>query len=170
MRKFNILFFFLFNIGFMNAALKIGTLAPDFKLKDEQGVTRSLSSFHGNKVALVFYPKNDSYYCTKEACSLREGFSLFKKNNIIVLGISYADPSENKAFKEKHALPFTLLSDTKKKVSKLYDTYIWWSLGFFPKRRTFLIDEHGILVGILDDVDVERHAQQIINTFISFSA
>ena len=150
---------------YAEAKVKVGKKAPDFTLKDETGQEITLSSLLGNKVALFFYPKNDSYNCTKEACSLRDGSKQLKDANIVILGISYDKPAQNKKFKDKYSLPYNLLSDYKKKVSKLYGTDSWLTLGFFPKRKTFLIDEEGYIVAILDDIDVEHHAQQIVDTF-----
>lgn len=149
----------------LNAGVKIGKQVPNFCLLDEEGESVTRETLQGKKVALVFYPKNDSYYCTKEVCSLRDGSALLAKNNITVFGVSYDKPKNNKAFKEKYNVPFSILSDTDKSVSKKFGTHTWWTLGFFPKRKTFLINENGILVAILDEVDVEKHAQQIVDSF-----
>lgn len=149
----------------IQAKTKVGKQAPDFVLKNEKGQEIALSSLRGTKVALFFYPKNDSYYCTKQACSLRNGSTQLKENNIVIFGVNYSKPKDNKKFKDKYSLPYSLLSDTNKKVSSLYGTYSWYTLGFFPKRITFLIDEQGIVIAILHDIDVENHAEQIIMTF-----
>ena len=68
--------------------LCIGDSAPDFTLPNQDGVDISLSSFKGSRVVIYFYPKDDTPGCTKEACSFRDNWDLFKANNIQVLGIS----------------------------------------------------------------------------------
>src|SRR5579872_2337534 len=70
-------------------SLKPGDAAPEFSLADETGAMRTLHEFKGHKVVLFFYPKDSSPGCTKEACGLRDAFVIYRKNNIIVLGVSY---------------------------------------------------------------------------------
>ena len=147
------------------ARLKSGDKAPEFTLRDENGDERSLSSYAGKKVALYFYPKNDTPGCTEQACSLRDGFKQLGSKGIVVLGVSYGSPASNKKFKEKHSLPFILLSDSKKKVARAYGATVWYSFGFFPRRVTILIDEKGYIVDRLRSVDVSNHADQIIKAF-----
>mgnify|MGYP006177045189 CR=1 FL=1 len=65
--------------------LKEGTTAPAFKTTDQNGETVSLKDLRGRKVVLYFYPKDDTPGCTKEACSFRDAFSKFKKQDIVVL-------------------------------------------------------------------------------------
>lgn len=140
-------------------------MAPDFQLRDESGKLRTLQEFRGNKVALYFYPKDDSPGCTKQACSLRDGFQDLKEANIIILGISYDSPESHQKFKKKYNLPFLLLSDENRKVAKKYGSS-WGILGdLLVKRQTYLIDEDGKIMKILKNVDVNQHAQEVINAF-----
>jgi len=145
--------------------LRVGDLAPDFKLPDETGKLRSLSEFRGNKVALYFYPKDDTPGCTRQACSIRDGYEDLQKAGIIILGISYDTPESHRKFKEKYQLPFTLLSDGEKHVTKKYGAS--WGLlgGVVIKRQTFLLDLQGEIVHILKNVDVSRHAQEILQAY-----
>lgn len=148
-----------------NMSLSIGDIAPDFKLRDETGTWRSLNEFRGNKVALYFYPKDDTPGCTKQACSLRDGYEDLQKANIIVLGISYDTPESHQKFIEKYALPFPLLSDEEKSVAKNYGSS-WGILGnLIIKRQTYLLDEKGKILHILKNVNVSKHAQEIIYAF-----
>ena len=139
----------------------VGNQAPDFTLPDENGVEQTLSAQRGKKMVIYFYPKDGTPGCTKEACSLRDGYGLLQQAGITIWGISYDSPKSHKAFKAKHHLPFTLLSDSTKEVAKLYGVKGW----FFVDRVTFLIDEKGVVVQRLDDVDVSAHAQQIVDAF-----
>ena len=142
-------------------AVQVGQKAPNFTLKDETGKLRSLSDMAGHKMVIYFYPKDDTPGCTKQACSIRDGFADLNQAGITVWGISYDSPESHKKFKEKYTLPFTLLSDYHKEVSKQYGVSGW----FFPDRVTFLINQDGTIIDILKDINVREHAQQIITAF-----
>lgn len=143
--------------------LKIGDKAPDFTLQDENKELRTLASFGESKVVLFFYPADGSPHCTAEACSLRDGYSELEKNNITILGVSYDSPESHKSFKEKYALPFTLLSDETKNVADAYGAYRWYT-WFAPKRMTFLI-ESGKIVNIFTDIDIKNQSAMILEAF-----
>ncbi len=142
----------------VHAELKIGDPAPDFTLTDMDGKDHTLSGYKGRIIALYFYPKNDTPGCTKEACNLRDNFATLSEAGITVLGVSYDSPDSHKAFTEKHKLPFTLLSDSKKTVSKLYGA----DGMLMPKRMTFLIDAEGKIMHVFDSVKTDAHAAQIM--------
>lgn len=141
----------------------VGYQAPDFTLRDQAGNFHTLSKMSGKKVVIYFYPKDDTPGCTKQACSLRDGFADLKAADITIWGISYDSPESHQEFKKKYALPFPLLSDADKSVSKLYDADGW----FMPSRVTILIDKDGVVIDILKDIDVSSHADQIIKAFAS---
>lgn len=141
--------------------LKVGDNAPDFTLSDQNGKEHTLSNYLGENIVVYFYPKDDTPGCTKEACSIRDNFTLFEENNITVFGISYDSPKSHKKFAEKYNLPFTLLSDSDKSVARLYN-----SKGLFmAKRNTFLIDKDGLIFRIYKNVDVSTHTENILNDF-----
>ena len=143
-------------------SLYIGGKAPDFTLPDADGNLHTLSAYRGKRVALYFYPKDGTSGCANQACSLRNSFNDLAARNIVVLGISHDSVESHAKFKKRHALPFALLSDTDKSISTLYDAC---GLLGFAKRKTFLIDEKGVIVDILDSIDTYNHAQQIIESF-----
>lgn len=152
-----------------HAKLQVGDKAPEFSLQDETNTVRSLSEFGRNKVVLFFYPKDGSYYCTKEACSLRDANELYKEHGITVLGISYDSPKSHLKFKQENHLPFTLLSDSKKEVAKMYGLgssglFCRFINYFYPERVTFLIDK-GIIVSILRNINVNTQAEDILEAF-----
>ncbi len=152
-----------------NAQLKVGDKAPEFSLKDETNKVRSLSEFNKDKVVIFFYPKDGSPNCTKEACSLRDANTIYKKHGVVVLGISYDSPESHLKFKQEHHLPFPLLSDTNKKVAKMYGLGSGW-FGkrilnhFYPERVTFLIDQ-GNIVQIIKNINVNTQAHDILKAF-----
>src|SRR5918999_1219430 len=127
--------------------LKEGDAAPEFTARDAEGKEVSLSSLRGQKVALYFYPKDDTPGCTKQACSLRDGFAEFEREGIKVLGVSLDDERSHQKFAAKYDLPFTLLADTDHAVADAYGVY--GEKSFMGKkymgvdRKTFLIDEEG---------------------------
>jgi len=141
--------------------LKIGDMAPDFKLKDDTGKVRTLSDFEDQYLVVYFYPKNDTPGCTKQACSFRDDYSSFKEKNINVVGISFDSAESHKKFKEKYNLPFILLSDTSREVAAAYGATSGMK-SLFPKRITFMIDPQGKIFHIFDNVSVTEHAQNVL--------
>ena len=116
------------------------TKAPDFTLPDSEGNKVSLSDYSGKRVLLVFYPADDSPVCTTQLCSYRDNYTEFTKRGITILGISIDSVDSHKQFGEKNSLPFTLLSDHDKRVSKLYDAIAFLGIS---QRAYVLIDEAG---------------------------
>ena len=145
--------------------LKIGDKAPDFNLIDQEGKTAKLSDFKGKKLVLYFYPKDDTPGCTKEACSFRDSMSDLKKSNAEVIGISNDDELSHKKFSDKFSLPFRLLCDVDKKVSKDYGVYeLKQSMGnsyYGIVRSTFIINEKGLIEKIFYKVNPENHVDEI---------
>ncbi len=144
----------------MNKPLAVGSIAPDFSLPDQEKKVRSLKEFRGSYVVLYFYPKDETPGCTQEACQLRDDFSAFTEQGIVILGVSYDSPASHKAFKENHLLPFTLLSDSDKTVAKKYGAYRWFIP--FARRITYVIDPQGVICAVIPNVDVSTHASQIL--------
>ena|SRR3990167_1824455 len=146
-------------------SLRIGDIAPNFILLDENEQAIALKDFANKKIVLYFYPKDNTPNCTKEACQLRDAFAIYKKNNIIILGVSYDSPQSHAKFKNKNNLPFTLLSDQSGDVAKLYGANTNLLSWFFPDRKTILIDENGKVIQIFKDVDVKTHSEKILKAF-----
>jgi peroxiredoxin Q/BCP len=142
------------------ATLRLGQVASDFQLTDDHGNMRTLAKCKGKKVALIFYPKDGSPYCTKQAKNIKEHFKKLTDQNIVVFGISSDDTKKHSEFKAKYELPFDLLTAPQ----EFIDTY---GAGgwIFNSRVTILIDENGIIVAIIDKVDIQKHAQQILDGF-----
>ena len=146
-----------------------GDNAPDFKAKDQNGKPVSLSDFKGKKVALYFYPEDDTPTCTIEACNLRDNFALLKKNGITVLGVSPDDEKKHKKFEKKFDLPFTLLADEGKKIIDKYG--VWGEKNLYGRkymglhRTTFLIDEKGVIKKIFKKPRSKMHSQEILKAW-----
>ncbi|MGI8542587.1 MAG: thioredoxin-dependent thiol peroxidase [Aridibacter sp.] len=146
-----------------------GEKAPDFTGKDQNGEEIKLSDYKGKKVVLYFYPKDDTPGCTKQACSLRDGFAELKKNNIEVLGVSADDKESHQKFIEKYDLPFTLLADTEKEIINKYGVYgeknMYGKKYMGIKRTAFLIDEKGKIKKIFKRVKTDEHADEVLKAF-----
>lgn len=124
--------------------LKIGDKAPDFTLQTAEGNDFQLSqTLLQHNVVMYFYPKNDTRGCTAQACSFRDQYEVFRENNAQVIGISSDDTTSHQQFSAKHQLPFTLLSDAKGQVRKLYR--VPRTFGIVPGRVTYLIDKEGVV-------------------------
>lgn len=146
---------------------QIGQTAPDFALPDETGKVHQLSDYRGQKVVLYFYPMDETPFCTREACNLRDNFNVLTEANIKLLGISYDSEVSHRKFKETHSLPFSLLSDADKRVARLYGANGGLFQAWLPRRVSFLIDEKGKLFKIIENVKVNSHAEQILAAFRS---
>ena len=147
--------------------LEIGTKAPDFTLPDQNGEEHSLSDYIGKKVILYFYPKDNTPGCTKQACSFGELLPQFTEKGAVVIGISKDSVASHKKFEEKYGLPFTLLSDTERKVIEAYD--VWKEKKNYGKvsmgvvRTTYLIDEKGVIVKAFGKVKAAENPGDMLN-------
>lgn len=150
----------LLNIFAQDKKLKVGDTAPDFTLPDALGNIYTLSSFRGKSpVIIYFYPKANTPGCTKQACGIRDEWSKFEANNIPVLGISVDSKEALQNFASKYKLNFPLLSDKSKNVCKSYGVLNF--LGF-ANRVTFIIDKEGKIAFIIEKVDLETHAKEVL--------
>ncbi|MFT3744263.1 MAG: thioredoxin-dependent thiol peroxidase [Pyrinomonadaceae bacterium] len=148
--------------------LKEGDKAPDFSSKDQNGNEVKLSDFAGKRLALYFYPKDDTPGCTKEACSFRDTDAIYRKKGITVLGVSTDSEKAHQKFISKYQLPFDLLADVDKKIVEDYG--VWGEKSMYGRkymgtfRKTFLIDD-GKIVKIFEKVDVAKHADEVLEAF-----
>jgi peroxiredoxin Q/BCP len=127
----------------------------------------SLKSFHGRRLVLYFYPKDNTPGCTTESQDFARLHPFFKKAGAAVLGISRDSVKSHEGFKQKFALPFDLLSDETDQLTKAFDVirlknmYGKKFLGI--ERSTFVFDEKGKLLRSWRKVKVEGHAQEVLN-------
>jgi len=149
--------------------LKEGTIAPNFTANDANGATIRLKDLRGKKVVLYFYPKDDTPGCTKEACSFRDAFAGFRKQDIEVLGVSVDSEASHQKFIAKYKLPFTLLADPDHLIADAYGVYgekkFMGRTYMGVKRITFLIDEKGKIRKVFEKVKPEEHAREVLEAF-----
>lgn len=146
----------------MEITLKEGDKAPDFSVKDGQGNTVKLSQFSGTKnVVLYFYPKDDTPGCTVEACSFRDNLAQFNQKDTVVLGVSIDSAESHQKFQKKYQLPFTLLVDEGREISKKYG--VLRDERPTAKRATFVIGKDGKIKKIFPAVKVDGHTQEVLS-------
>ena len=141
--------------------LKIGDVAPDFNLRDENGLPVSLKDYLGKKVVvLYFYPKDFTSGCTVEACSFRDDYRLYEDQGAVVIGVSLDSVESHSKFSEKYNLPFPILSDNGKVAATAYG--VLGIAGLLAKRVTFIINKDGRITHIFPRVDVKRHSEEVL--------
>ncbi|WP_306353521.1 peroxiredoxin [Flavobacterium sp. '19STA2R22 D10 B1'] len=137
--------------------IKEGDKIPVFTAKTADGKDFNSAEALQNKViVLYFYPKDDTPGCTLQACSFRDQYEEFTDLGAEVIGISSDSEKSHQAFAEKHKLPFVLLSDSDKKIRKLFGvpTNLF---GLLPGRVTYVIDKNGIVQLMFDSMLAGKH-------------
>ena len=148
-------------------ALKIGSAAPAFSARDQNGNKVSLKDFKGkNHIVLYFYPKAMTPGCTVQACGLRDSKKELAELGAVALGLSPAPAWRLKKFENKEDLNFRLLSDEDHEIA---DKYGIWGLKKFMGREfmgiirtTFVIDNKGKLIHIMDKVRTKTHHDDVV--------
>ncbi|MGA8855617.1 MAG: peroxiredoxin, partial [Candidatus Bathyarchaeia archaeon] len=121
-----------------------------------------LKDYLGKKnVVLYFYPKDDTKGCTIEACTFRDKLQPIGALWTEVVGVSVDTVESHKKFAEKNGLNFTLISDQDKQISKTYG--VLSDDGSKADRVTFIIDKEGKIAKVFTNVDVTRHANEIVD-------
>ena len=141
--------------------LKPGMKAPGFEARDQGGKTVKLADYFGKRnVVLYFYPKDDTPGCTREACSLRDGYRAIQAAGAVVLGVSADDVGSHSAFASKYQLPFSILADPKGDLIRLYGVKM--PVLTMASRVTFIIDKEGVIRHKVEKVDTGKHDQQVL--------
>jgi len=144
----------------------VGEKAPSFSSLDEKGIERSLAGYAGKKLVLFFYPEDDTPTCTKQACNLRDNYTLLKENGFEVIGVSPDAIEKHIKYQQKYTLPFTLLADPEKNIIDAFG--VWGEKNMYGRkymglfRTTFVIDENGIVLAVIKKPKVTEHAEQIL--------
>lgn len=146
--------------------IKIGDKMPQFEVVDQDGKTVNSQNLLGKKTIIYFYPKDNTSGCTAEACNLRDNYEAMVAKGYNVIGVSKDSATSHKKFAEKYQLPFTLLADTSTEMIQAFGA--WGEKSLYGRkymgtlRQTFIFDEDGILVEIIEKVDTKNHAAQIL--------
>jgi peroxiredoxin Q/BCP len=146
--------------------LKVGDQAPSFSSIDQLGNKVALTDYVGKKVAIYFYPKDNTPGCTVQACNLRDNYETLVQHGIHVIGVSADSVASHQKFVDKYDLPFPLLADEDKTVIQAFG--VWGNKKFMGKeydgihRTTFLLDENHIVRAIFDKPKTKSHAEEIL--------
>lgn len=148
--------------------MNIGEKFPDLLGRDADGKEIRISDFPGRKIALYFYPKDNTPGCSAQACSLRDHYQELVDKGYQVIGCSVDSPASHKKFIAKYELPFPLITDEshglvnlagvwgeKKMAGRTYD-------GTF--RTTFILSPDGMVENILTPKQIKTkiHADQLL--------
>ena len=139
---------------------------PHFEVIDQNGNTVTSNDLLGRKTIIYFYPKDNTSGCTAEACNLRDNYEALSAAGYNVVGVSKDSAASHRKFIEKHSLPFTLLADTTTDMQQTFG--VWAEKSLYGRkymgtlRQTFIFDEQGTLIEIIEKVNTKNHAAQIL--------
>lgn len=146
--------------------LEVGTKAPDFTLKNQEGQEVSLSQFAGKRVVLYFYPRDNTPGCTRQACAFAQNYEGFTRQDVVVIGVSKDSVASHLKFAQKYELPFVLLSDPDLQAIQAYG--VWQEKKLYGKvsmgvvRTTYLIDPQGNIEKVMPKVKPDTNAAEIL--------
>ena len=145
-----------------------GDKVDDLLGLDAEGREVRLSDYPGKKIALYFYPKDNTPGCTAEACSLRDGYESRLAAGYQGIGVSVDSAASHQKFAAKHNLPFPLIADTDHRLVE--EMGVWGEksmcgrkyMGTF--RTTFIIGPDATVLQVLGpkQVKTKEHAEQIL--------
>lgn len=146
--------------------LEVGTKAPDFTLKNQEGQEVSLSLFAGKRVVLYFYPRDNTPGCTRQACGFAQNYEGFNQRDVVVIGVSKDSVASHLKFAQKYELPFVLLSDPDLEAIQAYG--VWQEKKLYGKvsmgvvRTTYIINPQGVIEKVMPKVKPDTNAAEIL--------
>ncbi len=146
--------------------LEVGTKAPNFTLKNQEGQEVSLSQFAGKRVVLYFYPRDNTPGCTRQACGFAQNYEGFTQRDVVVIGVSKDSVASHLKFTQKYELPFVLLSDPDLQAIQAYG--VWQEKKLYGKvsmgvvRTTYVIDPQGVIEKVMPKVKPDTNAAEIL--------
>lgn len=149
--------------------IQVGDKIPEILGIDQNGKEVKAKDYVGKKLAIYFYPKDNTSGCTAQACSLRDNYSELKKAGYEIIGVSVDGEASHQKFISKYELPFTLIADTEKTLVQAFG--VWGEKKMYGRtymgtfRTTFIVDENGVVEKVITpkEVSTKEHAQQILN-------
>ena len=139
---------------------------PHFEVIDQNGNTVTSNDLLGRKTIIYFYPKDNTSGCTAEACNLRDNYEALTAAGYNVVGVSKDSAASHRKFIDKYSLPFTLLADTTTDMQQTFG--VWAEKSLYGRkymgtlRQTFIFDEQGTLIEIIEKVNTKNPAEQIL--------
>jgi peroxiredoxin Q/BCP len=144
--------------------LEPGATLPLLTVRDDSGAEISTGDLLGTPLVLYFYPKDDTWGCTKEATQFREEYENFRRKGAELVGVSRDSVESHRLFKEKYMIPFRLLSDVESRLCDAFGVIV--DENIYGKnaiqRSTFLFDPNGTLLRVWPRVTVIGHADEVL--------
>jgi peroxiredoxin Q/BCP len=140
----------------------VGTAAPEFTLKTNEGNQASLKDFRGSWVVLYFYPKDFTSGCTLQARNFQMDLDKYNAAKAVILGVSVDSTESHASFCQKEGLTFKLLSDTETKVSDAYGSLMEYNGAKLSARNTFIIDPQGKIAKVFLKVKPTGHSAEVL--------
>ncbi|KAA3641026.1 MAG: DUF4920 domain-containing protein [Proteobacteria bacterium] len=158
-------------LNFMAVAESMqGQPAPVFNLEDQNGQAHQLADYQGQWLVLYFYPKDGTSGCTVEANAFKDNYEKLKAMNTEVLGISLDDAESHRQFIAEHNLPFNLLVDSNKVMSRAYGVDGGAAFFSYAKRQTFIVNPEGVIAKHFEQVDPESHVTEVLKALNELQA
>ena len=120
--------------------LAVGTVAPDWTMRDQDGLLVKLSELRGKNVVMVFYPRDETPTCRAQLCEFRDAWQQAQERNTVVFGVNPQKAESHAGFRDNNHLPFPLLVDEGGKVCSAYNTR-----GLMTKRTVYLVGPDGVI-------------------------
>ena len=149
--------------------LSPGQMVPELAGKNQNGESVSLAKFRGHYLLVYFYPADDTPGCTTEANGLRDQYDKIKKLGADVVGVSKQNSASHRKFRDKLKLPFDLLVDEDGSLGRALGIESMPIIGL-SSRQSLLIDPNGKVLRFYDDVDPDKHAQEVIADIVKAKA
>ncbi len=144
--------------------LEPGATLPLFTVRDDTGAEISTQELLGTQLILYFYPKDDTWGCTKEATQFRDDYDNFRRKSTELVGVSRDSVESHRLFKEKYLIPFRLLADVESRLCDAFGVIV--DENIYGKnaiqRSTFLFDPSGTLVRVWPKVTVMGHSDEVL--------
>ncbi len=145
--------------------INIGDAVPDFNFTSTEKDNDKFSNYKDKTVVFYFYPKDSTPGCTMESKDFRDHIDQFKAKNVQIFGISRDSIASHDKFKDKHALPFPLISDGDETLCEIFN--VIGIKNMFGKkirgliRSTFIV-HNGELVNEWRKVKVKGHVKEVL--------
>lgn len=141
--------------------IQIGDSLPNFTAFKQDGTTFTNQHIQNKPVVIYFYPKDNTPGCTTQACSFRDAYQDFQDLGAEVIGVSGDSATSHQNFQQKYKLPFILLSDSDRKLRRLFGvpTALF---GLLPGRVTYVFDAKGYCIYIFDSMSAKNHIERAL--------
>ncbi len=147
-------------------SFSLGQQVTDFNATATSNKKVQLSALDGQKIVLFFYPKDNTPGCTSEVQGFRDNYQAFAEADTLVFGVSRDSLKSHENFRQKHELPFELISDQKEELCKLFDVIklkkLYGKEYMGIERSTFLIDRQGVLQHEWRKVRIKGHVEDVL--------